>query len=122
MKKILIIEDNTILSDTLSDNLTHEGFEILLAKDGDEGLSLAFRNMPDLILLDILLPKLDGLQVLDKLRVHPWGKSVPVIILSNLSEPQNVATALEKDIHEYLVKTDWKMEDVVKRIKARLKM
>lgn len=122
MKKILIIEDNTILSDTLSDNLTHEGFEVLLAKDGDEGLSSAFRNMPDLILLDILLPKLDGLQVLDKLRVHPWGKSVPVIILSNLSEPQNVATALEKDIHEYLVKTDWKMEDVVKRIKARLKM
>ncbi len=122
MKKILIIEDDAAMSLTLGDNLVHEGFEIARAKDGEEGLLLALHTKPDLILLDVLLPKMDGLALLNKLREDEWGRSVPVIILSNLSTPANVASAIGSDVHQYLVKVDWKMEDVIKKIQERLKI
>lgn len=121
MKKILIIEDEPVLSATLADNLSHEGFRTVQAMDGEEGLALALSEKPDLILLDILLPKMDGLTMLNKLRQDEWGRDVPVIILSNLSEPSSVAAAIET-VNEYLVKVDWKLEDVVKKIKDKLKM
>jgi len=121
MKKILVIEDEPILSKALGDNLAQEGFEVLRALDGEEGLNLALSEHPDLILLDILLPKMDGLTLLDKIREDSWGKSVPVIILSNLSGPAYVAEAIE-NVNEYLVKVDWKIEDIIKKIKERLKI
>jgi len=88
--------------------------------DGEEGLFSALNARPDLILLDILLPKIDGLTLLKTLRKDEWGKNVPVIILSNLSEPSNVAAAIDADVHEYLVKTDWKIADVIKRIRKKV--
>lgn len=120
MKKILIIEDDTVLSSTLADNLSREGFEITQAYDGEQGLASALRIKPDLVLLDILLPKMDGLTMLNTLRKDSWGKNVPVIILSNLSKPSDVATAVDEGIREYLVKVDWKIEDVIKRIRETL--
>ncbi|MFA6339089.1 MAG: response regulator [Candidatus Paceibacterota bacterium] len=120
MKKILIVEDDVILASTIADNLIQAGFDIVKAKDGEEGLALAFSEKPDLILLDILLPKMDGLTMLKRLRLDPWGKDVPVIILSNLSEPLNIADAIGDGVRDYLVKVDWKIEDVVKRIKTKL--
>ncbi len=122
MKKILIIEDDITLSLTLGDNLSHEGFEIVRAKDGEEGLAAALSSKPDLILLDILLPKMDGLTLLNKLREDGWGKYVPVIILSNLSASTNVSSALSNDVHQYLVKIDWKIEDVIKKVREELGM
>ncbi len=121
-KKILVIEDDAILSSALVDNLTFEGFEVIIAKDGEEGVALALEKMPDLILLDILLPKKDGLSALTELRRDAWGKNVPVIVLSNLSEPSGIASAMGADVYEYLLKVDWKIEDVVKRVRAMLKM
>ncbi|MGA2417676.1 MAG: response regulator [Candidatus Staskawiczbacteria bacterium] len=123
MKKILIVEDDPILLSTLADNLTKEGFEIIKAGDGEEGLASALSAKPDLILLDILLPKMDGLTMLKKLRQDEWGKHAPVIILTNLSSPTDISKALEvmDGLGEYLIKTDWKIEDVVNRVRERLK-
>ncbi len=123
MKKILIVEDNTVLLTALSDNLTSEGFKIIKAKDGEEGLASALDMKPDLILLDILLPKMDGFSLLKKLRENEWGRHVPVIVLTNLGSMANISKALEfaDGIKEYLVKSDWKIEDVVARVRERLK-
>lgn len=121
MKKILTVEDDKIIGTALFENLKNEGFEVIRANDGETGLSTALREHPDLILLDILLPKMDGLSVLTKLRADSWGKTVPVIVLSNLSEPSDVAATIDT-VNEYLVKVDWKIEDIVKRIKEKLKM
>lgn len=121
MKKILIIEDDPTLLATLADNLEHEGFDVLKAKDGEEGLAAALQMNPDLVLLDILLPKMDGLTMLEQLRQDPWGKDVPVIVLSNLSEPSGVvATALSGGVRDYLVKVDWTISDVIKKVRERL--
>ncbi|MDP3962892.1 MAG: response regulator [bacterium] len=124
MKKILIIEDDLVLSQTISANLIHEGLdiEIMLAHDGEEGLASALSAKPDLILLDIILPKMDGITMLNALRKDEWGKGVPVIVLSNLSAPENVTAAVIDDVREYLVKVDWKIADVVKRVREMLKL
>lgn len=121
MKKILLVEDDPALSSTLGDTLVQEGFEVVRAKDGEEGLTNALGGHPDMILLDIILPKMNGLMLLGKLREDPWGKTVPVIILSNLGEPTMVAAAID-NVNDYLVKVDWKIEDVVKKIKAKLNL
>lgn len=121
-KKILIIEDDVILSSTLADNLVYEGFAVTEARDGEEGVMIALRERPDIILLDILLPKKDGLSVLRELRKDTWGKDVPVVVLSNLSNPSGIATAIEADVNEYLVKVDWKIDEVIKRIREKLNM
>jgi DNA-binding response OmpR family regulator len=121
MKKVLIIEDDIILSATLADNINHKGFETLHARDGEEGLDMALIIKPDLILLDILLPKMDGLTMLRKLRKDPWGKDVPVIILSNLNMPKNGVAGIGGDVSEYLVKVDWKIEDVMTKIENVIK-
>lgn len=121
MKKILVIEDDSALSLILIDNLTKEGFDIIQARDGEEGLASALSVKPDLILLDIILPKMDGLTMLGKLRQDSWGKNVPVIVLSNLSDPLDIAKAAIDGVHEYLVKVDWEIKDVVKKIREKLK-
>jgi len=119
MKKILIVEDDTILLSTLADNLTQAGFEVIRALDGEEGLAFALEKKPDLILLDILLPKMDGITLLKKLRQDAWGKSVSVIILTNLSSPKDIAEAVEW-AEDYLIKSDWKIEDVIARVREKL--
>jgi len=123
MKKILIVEDDLILLSTLADNFTKEGFEIVKAEDGEKALASALEARPDLILLDLLLPKMDGFTVLKKLRQNEWGRHVPVIILTNLSSTENIAKALESmdNFQEYLVKTDWKIEDVIAMVREKLK-
>lgn len=120
-KTILIIEDDTVLLWALAKTLSKEGFVVHKATDGEAGLELAIREHPDLILLDIIMPKMDGLTVLKKLRADIWGKDAPVIILTNLS-----AADTAKDVgnrsQEYLVKADWKLTDVVAKVKKRLNL
>ena len=121
MKKIiLIVEDELSLRTALCDKLTREGFAVLEAKNGEEGLMVALRDHPDLILLDIIMPVMDGMTMLKRLRRDKWGKGVQVILLTNLSENEKVAQAIELGSHEYLVKSDWKIEDVVAKIRERL--
>jgi DNA-binding response OmpR family regulator len=125
-KKILVIEevdDETSLRNALRDKFTHEGFSVLEAKDGEEGLALGISMHPDLILLDILMPKMDGLTVMEKLRQSgEWGKAVPIVILTNLSgddERINKAVAANEPAY-YLVKSNYSMNDLVEKIKECL--
>jgi DNA-binding response OmpR family regulator len=120
MKKVLIVEDDEVLSRALSIKLTKGGFTVKIAKNGRDGLSLFKKFGPQLILLDIIMPVMDGLAMLKELRQDRAGKKVPVIVLTNLSEAEKTAEALEQGVHEYLVKTDWKLDDILKLVNSRL--
>ncbi|MFA6525719.1 MAG: response regulator [Patescibacteria group bacterium] len=120
-KKILVIEDEEPLLNALSAKLQTEGFEVLEAENGEDGLKLALKKHPDLILLDIILPKMDGITVLENLRENAWGKTVQVIILSNLSDWNNTSAAVNLNVRDYLVKSDWQIKDVIKKVKNKLK-
>jgi DNA-binding response OmpR family regulator len=119
-KKVLIIEDDDHVLKALEHKFKYEGFNVLTAKDGVEGLESSLKNHPDLILLDIIMPKMDGVTMLKKLRQDQWGAEAKVIILTNLSEDKEVLQALESRVYDYLVKSDWKLEDLVKKAEERL--
>ena len=120
---ILIVEDDLPALSALVEKFSHEGFSVLEAKNGEEGLESALKNHPDMILLDIVMPRMDGMTMLKKLREDgEWSKHVPVIILTNLTSADEGRT---RDITElepayYLVKSDWKIEDVVAKVRERL--
>ena len=120
-KKILIVEDEVSLLNVLTDKLTREGYTVVKAIDGKEGLRLALSELPDLILLDINMPVMDGITMLKLLRKEDAGKKVEVVMLTNFSEYKLLAEAMEQGSHDYLVKSDWKLEDVVKLIHDKLK-
>lgn len=123
-KKILIIEDEESVQRAISDSFANQEFATHIAKDGEEGLEIALREHPDLILLDILLPKVDGMAMLQKLRRDEWGKGVPVIILTNVDPSTNsvINSVLENKPAYYLVKSDVKLEGIVDKIKEVLKI
>lgn len=119
-KKILIVEDEWPLLKVLTDEFEREKFTVLQAHDGVEGLESALKNNPDLILLDIIMPKMDGIMMLKKLREDERGKDVPVIILTNLNDSETAGEALKNRAYDYLVKADWRIEDLIKKVKERL--
>jgi two-component system response regulator VicR len=119
-KTILIVEDEEPMQLALKDILTSEGFSCLEAKNGLEGLDMALEKHPDLILLDILMPKMNGIRMLKILRTNDWGKKAKVIILTNYDEREDVAAALENEVYDYFVKTDIKITEVVQKIKEKL--
>lgn len=121
-KKILLVDDDEIILKVLADKLKLEGFTVTEARDGVEGLNKALAEQPDLILLDIMLPKMDGLTMFKKLREDKRGKDIPAIVLTILSEAEKVSEALENGVYTYLVKMDVQIEDVVKKVKEKLKM
>lgn len=121
MKRILVIEDESPLREVLVEKLSIEGYETLEAADGEEGLDLALENHPDLILLDLKLPKLDGIEVLERLRKDSWGKAVPVVILTVLEvDDEMIQKIVEFQPAHYFVKSNWKLEDVVAKVKEIL--
>lgn len=117
MKKILFIEDEQALQKTIGDRMSQEGYEIIPAIDGEIGLNLAKTKKPDLILLDLILPKIHGLEVLKKLKEDKETKEIPVVILTNLEEIEKVNKALELGATTYLVKANYSLEEVVEKIK-----
>ena len=119
---MLIIEDNNALLNVLQDKLTLEDFSVLVAKDGEDGLKIALKNRPDLILLDIIMPKMNGVDMLKKLREDRWGKTVPVLLLTNDSNPEHMMETLKVNASDYLIKSDWELEDVIKKIKETLRL
>ena len=121
-KKILIVEDNQSLRHALKEAIGREDFIALVAKDGEEGLAVAFKSHPDLILLDIIMPKMNGVKMLEKLREDNWGKTVPVLLLTNDTDPEHMRETLKDNAADYLIKSDWEIEDVVKKIKTTLKL
>lgn len=121
-KKILVVEDETTLQKALMEFLIQEKFEVVGAPDGESGLRLAIETKPDLVLLDIILPKKDGYEVLSELKKGDATKKIPVILLTNLESPEDINRAFEAGASTYLVKSDYKLEDVVKKVKETLKM
>jgi len=120
MKKILFIEDEPTLQKTVGEILKQEGYTILEALDGELGLSTARSEKPDLVLLDLILPKKNGFEVLESLKNDPETSGIKVIVLTNLESSQDIERALELGATTYLVKANYKLEDVVLKIKEIL--
>lgn len=122
-KKILIIEDELPMLKALSDKFTREGFSVLEAQNGEEGLDVAIKTHPDLILLDLFMPIMDGKDMMKKLRNDSWGKNVPIIILTNLNpDDKTLNEILESGPSYYFIKSKWKLEDLVRKVKEELKI
>jgi CheY-like chemotaxis protein len=121
--KILIVEDEISLQKALNDTLAHEGFEVLTAGNGKTGLKSALDNRPDLIILDILMPVMDGMTMLKKLRKDPWGMHVFVILLTNHEPGADLETESERAPHRsiYLTKCNIGISDIVKMAKDKIK-
>ena len=121
-KKVLIIEDEKDLRIAMADVLRRNKFAVFEAQDGEAGLAVAFAEHPDIVLLDVLMPKMDGMTALGKLRSDPWGKDVPVIILTNLNATderviEDIVT--HKPLH-YFIKSDWDIRAIVEEIRKTL--
>jgi DNA-binding response OmpR family regulator len=121
---ILIVEDEVLINKVYVEGMRAEGFSVLSAMNGKDGLELALKEKPDIILLDILMPVMDGLTMMQKLRdANSYGKSVPIILLTNLSSGEDkIMSAITKNEPAYyLVKSDWNLSDVVDKVRERLR-
>ncbi|MDP2951470.1 MAG: response regulator [bacterium] len=121
MKKILFIEDESALQKSMGDSLRREGWEVLSALNGEIGLRQAKTENPDLILLDLILPKMDGFEVFRELKKNKETADIPVIVLTNLEQMEDVEKALELGAKTYLVKANYTLSEVVSKIKDILK-
>ncbi len=121
-KRLLVIEDDRVLQAALKDFLVAENFEVSCALDGEEGITAAISQKPDLILLDIILPKKDGYSVIKEVRANEATKRIPIVLLTNLGSLNDVEKALELGATTYLVKADYKLEEVVAKVKEILKL
>lgn len=121
LKKVLIIEDEEPLRKALSSGLSNNEFEVVTASDGEEGLAIALKEKPNLIMTDLFMPKMDGITMLKKLREDEWGKKVKVIILTNLEDREKLSAAVESRVYDYMIKTNWNISDVLKKVRIELK-
>ncbi len=119
--KILLIEDDSFLVEMYTTKFELEGFEVDAAEDGKKGLEMVKKVNPDIILLDILMPKMDGFGVLDELKKDPSTADVPVIMLTNLGQKDDVKKGFEKGAVGYLIKAHFMPSEVVDKIKKILK-
>jgi len=118
---VLIVDDEEALTSVLSRKFTEEGITAYTASNGREGLEMALEKHPDIILLDIMMPEMDGFDVLKALHEDEWGKEVPVILLTNSSSIDTVAKAVSSGMSEFLVKTEMKLDQVVEHVKDRMR-
>jgi DNA-binding response OmpR family regulator len=122
--KILVVEDDSSIREVVTEILRQNGFEVITATNGKDGLSIALDQHPSLILLDIIMPELDGLSVLEQLRTDDWGKTVPVIIHTNMNpDADSTMQAIIK--HKpafYLVKAEVSLNDIIIKIKEVLQI
>lgn len=119
---ILVVEDTELLRRIYSDRLTQDGFRVLPAADGLEALSLLRTELPDLILLDLIMPKMSGLEVLELVKKDPRLKDVPVLILSNLGQDADIQLGLDMGAVDYMIKNDARPDDISEKIGSILKL
>jgi len=119
--KILLIEDDYFLSGIYLAKFGLEGFEIISSRDAEKGLELSKKEKPDLILLDILLPNKDGFWALKELKNDSTTKNIPVIVMTNLSEDENIRKAFDYGASEYLVKSNFLPNEVIEKVKKLIK-
>ncbi len=120
MKKILFVEDEPTLHKTFGEFLKKEGYEMISALDGETGLRLAKTKKPDLVLLDLILPRLQGFEVLEQLKGNPGTKNIPVIVLTNLEAPEDIDRVLTAGATTYLLKTEYTFPELVEKIKKAI--
>lgn len=121
VKHVLIIEDDEAYAKSTSERMTHEGYKVTVCNDGETGLQTALTNHPDIILLDLNLPKITGMNVINHLRHDPWGENVPVIILTNLNPSDAlIAGVLENQPSYYLIKAQTTLNDMAEKVKGIL--
>src|ERR1700756_713354 len=106
MAKILIVEDDPLMSRMYQKIFTFDKYEVEIANNGEEGLTKASTTHPTIILLDVMMPKMNGLQVLEKLKADPVTKNIPVIMLTNLAGQQDADTALSRGAVKYIIKSE----------------
>lgn len=121
MKKILIIEDEKMLAEMYRDKFSQAGFEVILAFSAEEGLEIAKKEKPDLVLLDILLPVGNGISFLKEQSRDSKISSIPVVAFSNFDDPKTKKQARELGAKDYLIKTDYTPQEIVEKIKSYLK-
>lgn len=122
MNKVLLVEDDAFLSSLLKNRLQKENLEVSYAADGDEALNFLQTNNPDLILLDIILPKKSGFEVMEEIRNNPQiqGKEIPIIIISNLGQPEDIVRGQDLGAIEYFIKAKTSIDELVAKIKGFL--
>jgi len=120
MEKILIIEDEPMLLDLLKKRLIEEGYEVETALDGEEGLKKMKESKPDLILLDIIMPRLGGFEVMEKMKKDQELADIPVIIISNSGQPVELDRAKNLGARDWLIKTEFDPQEVIQKVKKIL--
>ena len=118
--KVLVVEDDMFLAKILSTKLEKEGFSVVLAFDGEEALNKLKKEIPDLILLDLILPKKNGFEVLEEIKLDDKLNKIPVIILSNLGQQSDVVKGKELGAVDYLIKANFSLDEVISKIKEHL--
>lgn len=122
MTKIAIIEDDAVISQMYRMKFEADGFDVGVAGNGQDGVQLVKEFQPDLILLDMQMPVMDGSEALEAIRKEDWGKTVPVIVLTNLGEEEAPKNLRSLGIHSYIVKADLTPRQVAERVKAALNL
>lgn len=117
MKKILIIEDEEIMINLLQRKITQEGYEVWIARNGEEGLAVMREKKPDLILLDIIMPKMGGLEVMEIMQQDKNLKDLPVIVVSNSGQPVEIDKVQKLGAKDWLIKTEFDPREVIDKIK-----
>lgn len=121
-KKILIVEDDKFLRELIARKLTNEGYEASEAVDGEEGIKKIKEEKPDLVLLDLILPGIDGFEVLSKMKEDSFLAQIPVVILSNLGQRDEVEKGLNLGAADFLIKAHFTPGEVIERVKRILKI
>jgi CheY-like chemotaxis protein len=116
MKKILIIEDEEILLNLLNKKLTQEGYEVYLSRNGLEGLEKMKEIKPDIILLDIIMPKMGGMEVMEEMQKNEELKKIPVVIISNSGQPVEIDKIKKLGAKDWLIKTEFNLQEVVEKV------
>lgn len=119
-KKILLIEDEEILIGLLQKKLTIEGYEVALARNGEEGLQKMRESKPNLVLLDIIMPKMGGFEVLEEMQKDKELRRIPVIIISNSGQPIELDRAKKFGVRDWLVKTEFDPQEVIEKVKKQI--
>ncbi len=120
MKKLLIIEDEEVLLSLLQKKLIAEGYDVSIAENGAIGLEVMRKVMPDLVLLDIVMPKKDGFQVMEEMREDESLKNIPVVIISNSGQEVELERAKELGARDWLIKTEFDPMEVIEKVKKQI--
>lgn len=118
--KILLVEDDSFLLGMYATKFEMEDFKVIMAEDGEKAIRVALRELPDIIILDIILPKLNGFEVLKRLKNEATTNKIPVILLTNLSQKDEIERGLSMGAEDYLIKAHFMPSEVVEKIKRIL--